>query len=67
MHGYGSYGEHMAHIAKFVASAGYDVYAMDMRGFGHSEGDKGIIEKAQHIYDDYWMFIFEVVRKYRIN
>ena len=67
MHGYGSYSGHMAHVAMFLAGEGYDVFAVDMRGYGDSEGDKGIIERADDFYNDYWLFIFEVIKKYRIN
>ena len=57
----------MAHVAMFLAGEGYDVFAVDMRGYGDSEGDKGIIERADDFYNDYWLFIFEVIKKYRIN
>jgi len=38
LHGYGSNQPQMATIAKFLAAADFEVFAMDMRGMGHSEG-----------------------------
>ena len=42
IHGYGSNAPQMAVIAKHIAEQGYDVFAMDMRGHGDSEGERGI-------------------------
>jgi len=57
----------MAILAKYLAAANYDVFAMDMRGMGDSQGKRGIVEKNEDIYNDYWQFIFETCKKFKIN
>ena len=67
IHGYGSFASHNAVYAKYLAEAGYEVFAMDQRGFGYSEGQRAVIEKTEDIYSDQWLFIFEVIKKFKIN
>jgi|LauGreDrversion4_2_1035121.scaffolds.fasta_scaffold137585_2 alpha-beta hydrolase superfamily lysophospholipase len=42
-HGYGSYVDKFAYIAKIFVENGFDVIGMDYKGFGHSEGIRGFI------------------------
>ena len=67
MHGYGSCCPQMAHIAKHMAAEGFEVFGMDMRGMGDSEGARGQIDCNKDVYDDYWMLIFEACKTYKIN
>ena len=67
MHGYGSCCAQMAVVAKYLAQSGYEVFGMDMRGMGDSEGKRGQIDSNKVIYDDYWMLIFEACKKFKIN
>lgn len=39
-------------VAKRIAAAGYDVYAMDFPGFGLSEGLHGYISNFDDLVDD---------------
>ena len=38
-----------------------------MRGHGDSEGERGVFEDNEKIYEDYWLLIFEACKKFRIN
>lgn len=67
MHGYGSCCAQMAHIAKYLAEDGFEVFGMDMRGMGDSEGVRGQIDRNKDVYDDYWALIFEATKKYKID
>ena len=67
MHGYGSCCPQTAVIAKYLAQAGIEVFGMDMRGMGDSEGVRGQTDSNKSIYDDYWSMIFEACKKFKIN
>ena len=66
-HGYDSCQPHIATVAKYLAQAGYEVFAVDMRGHGDSEGQRGVFEENEKIYEDYWLLVFEACKKFRIN
>lgn len=57
----------MAIQAKYFALADYEVFGMDMRGHGDSEGIRGHFESNIDIYNDTWMCIFEACKKFKIN
>ena len=40
---------------------------MDQRGFGESGGIRHKIEKTEDIYNDYWLLIFEAIKKFDID
>ena len=44
IHGYGSHAQRLSDIAKRLASLGYRVTALDLRGHGQSEGKQGVID-----------------------
>lgn len=67
IHGYGSWSEATIASYKHFAEAGYEVFAADMRGMGDSEGERGIIEKTDDIYNDVWLLVFESIKKFQIN
>ena len=67
IHGYGSYANNEATVCEALATRGYDVFAIDQRGFGNSEGQTAVVENNQDIYDDQWLLIFEVLKKYKID
>lgn len=67
IHGYGSFAQHNAVYAKYLSEANYDVFAIDQRGFGYCEGERAIIEDKEDVYNDQWLFIFEVIKKFKIN
>lgn len=49
-HGYGSYVDKFAYVAKLFTEKGIDVIGMDYKGFGHSEGTRGLIEDRHQFY-----------------
>ena len=53
IHGFGDYTGRFAYYAKPFAENGYDFVGMDMRGFGRSEGRRGIVESKEIIMDDF--------------
>ena len=67
IHGYGSYANQNGALAKVLAAKNYEVFAIDQRGFGHSEGIRGLIEEKSHVYEDQWLLIFEAIKKYGID
>ena len=53
IHGYGAYANRDAGIAKEFAEKGhFEVFAIDQRGFGESEGRRAIVENTEDIYND---------------
>ena len=46
-HGYGSYGDKFAYIARHWSDSLYDVIAYDYKGFGHSEGPRSLINDTK--------------------
>ena len=65
-HGYGSYVDKFAYIAKIFVENGFDVIGMDYKGFGHSEGIRGLIEDRDSFYNDGYQFI-KKARKFYIE
>jgi pimeloyl-ACP methyl ester carboxylesterase len=43
------------------------VFAIDQRGFGQSGGNRCVIEKAEDVYNDQWLLIFEAIKRFKIN
>ena len=52
IHGLNDYSGRYAYLAKILTQNGYDVVAMDQRGFGFSEGARGFIESGESARDD---------------
>lgn len=52
MHGYGDYVGRYAYFARYFSEAGYDFLGIDQRGFGLSEGRRGIIENEEVMIGD---------------
>lgn len=67
IHGFGAYCEHSAFIFKHIAEAGYEVFALDQRGFGNSGGQRGLLESQKVIYGDLYLFIYTAIRQYGID
>ena len=44
LHGYGDYSGRYAYFARRFAENGYDFNTIDQRGYGHSEGRRGVFE-----------------------
>jgi len=67
IHGHGTYAGRFAYFFKLFAEAGFDVFAVDQRGFGKSEGERGCMDSQEAIYKDNWGFIERVLKEYQID
>ena len=47
-----------------MAQNGYEVFAMDQRGFGHSQGTKGYIESPELARDDILTFTQKIQEQF---
>ena len=45
----------------------WETFAIDYRVFGESEGKRAVIESPEQMYNDQWLMIFEVMKKYKID
>lgn len=52
IHGYGEYVRRYAYFGQVFAENGYDFVGIDQRGFGYSEGERGMIEREQLTIED---------------
>ena len=52
IHGYGSYANQNGMLAKCLAEHNYEVFAIDQRGFGFSDGERAIIQNKDDLYND---------------
>lgn len=67
VHGLGAHCERTAFIFKGFAEQGYEVFALDQRGFGNSGGLRGLFEDSNQVYSDLFLFVFKAVQKYKID
>lgn len=52
VHGFAEHGNRYEHVAAALTAAGFSVAAMDLRGHGQSEGDRGHVERFDDYLDD---------------
>ena len=68
IHGYGSNIQRESVIADTFAKYGqFEVFAIDMRGYGDSGGIPTIIESLDDVINDQWKLIFEIIKKFKID
>ncbi|MHA2071147.1 MAG: alpha/beta hydrolase, partial [Candidatus Thorarchaeota archaeon] len=60
IHGLGSHGLDLATIGEFMADKGIAVFAPDMRGFGHYEGQKGHVMRFNEYIEDIQNLVMQV-------
>ena len=65
--GYSEYCEYSAYFLKKYAENGYEVLAVDLRGFGNSGGTRGFLNSCATLYNDIELFINGVITKYEID
>lgn len=64
VHGYAEHSGRYAHVADALVRRGYDVWALDHRGHGRSEGVRAHVDRFQQYVDDFASFV-ELVRRAR--
>ncbi|HET9225959.1 MAG TPA: alpha/beta fold hydrolase, partial [Thermoanaerobaculia bacterium] len=50
------------HVIEALTGAGFEVWAFDQRGHGHSEGVRGHVLRFQEYLDDLGLFLEELPR-----
>ena len=64
-HGYGSYVGKFAYVGKLFVDQGYDFIGMDFKGFGYSEGTRGLIESREDFYQEGYEFYVKSKQFYK--
>jgi len=64
VHGFGDYCARYAYFAKTFAEQGYDFVGMDQRGFGYSEGPRGMLESESQVMNDHLEYFAKVKSKF---
>ena len=67
VHGYGDYVGRYAYFAKQFAEQGYDFVGIDQRGFGRSDGRRGIIESEEQAISDQIKYVESVMNSKDYN
>ncbi|TNV81410.1 hypothetical protein FGO68_gene13523 [Halteria grandinella] len=67
IHGFGAYCEKSAYMLKQLADRGYEVFALDQRGFGNSGGQRGLFESQKVIYGDLYLFVYRAIQQYKLD
>jgi alpha-beta hydrolase superfamily lysophospholipase len=52
VHGLGEHSGRYDHVGRFLAAAGIDAHALDLRGFGGSGGRRASVERWSQLHDD---------------
>lgn len=58
-HGAGEHGGRYEHVAAALVTSGFDVWALDHRGHGRSEGPRALIERVDHAVADLDAFVVQ--------
>ncbi|MBN1536818.1 MAG: lysophospholipase [Anaerolineales bacterium] len=64
VHGLGEHSGRYNHLASALNNAGYSLIAFDLRGHGHSQGQRGHSPSIDHILDDIDLFAGLVSERY---
>lgn len=60
VHGYADHRKRYSHVQEHLAEKGYSSLAIDLRGHGDSEGDRGYVERFDEYLDDLAMLKTEL-------
>ena len=52
IHGYAEHSARYNYVAAYLNNMGFDVFALDLRGHGRSEGTRGHVSSYSHYHDD---------------
>ena len=64
IHGWGEHSSHHGEIIENILEAGFGVYAIDLRGYGHSQGQRGYISSWADYLQDVYFLAKIIVRLY---
>ncbi|WP_425215226.1 alpha/beta fold hydrolase [Tumidithrix helvetica] len=64
VHGLGSHSGVFQNVVDYLVPQGYEVYALDLRGHGRSEGQRGYINRWQEFREDLHL-LFQQIRSQR--
>ena len=64
-HGYAEHSGFYISLMEFLASNGYGIYALDHRGHGRSEEERGHIEKFEFFLEDMDAFVEYILNKHK--
>ena len=64
IHGWGEHSSHHREIIESILDAGFGVYAIDLRGYGHSQGQRGYISSWSDYLQDVYFLTKIVVKLY---
>ena len=62
IHGHGEHSGRYSHVARHLVEHGFAVRTYDQRGFGRSEGRRGLVESFGQLVDDLALFVQHVRR-----
>ena len=65
--GHNSSASKQGNIAKALADRGFDYIGMDYKGYGKSEGTKGLISSLDELYDDCYQFFLLAKEYYKVK
>lgn len=54
IHGFGEHSGRYAHVIERLQSEGFQVFCVDFRGHGHSQGNRGDVETFSRYEEDVW-------------
>ncbi len=60
IHGLGGHSGILANVVEYLVPQGYEVYAMDLRGHGRSQGQRGHIDDWQEFREDLRAFLGQI-------
>ncbi|MXO74287.1 alpha/beta fold hydrolase [Altererythrobacter aerius] len=59
-HGYAEHGGRYGHLAERLVASGYAVHALDHRGHGRSGGRRALVDRMDHVIEDFQRFVARV-------
>lgn len=67
VHGHGEHSGRYIHLAEFLTDSGFALVALDLRGHGKSQGQRGYFPSYNNLLKDITLFIREVRKHFKKN